>query len=408
MMLDIGRSSVDVELQLPASELGAALRLPLAERPAAVVGDYGSVIARYVAGHLTLRATDGQAFSYQQQSLFMRHTDNALWTSNDWVVLRARFDAPPGASTGKFALDYTVIVDRVLSHQALVYVRRDIRNAMLGDQPVLIATIGFGQTHGLIDGSSGSWWAGFSHLLSMGMRHIATGVDHLLFLIALLLPAALVARGGRWTRGHNGGAMVHRVVSVVTGFTLGHSLTLALVATEVIQVSSRVVESLIAVSVFVSAWHAWRPIFPGREHWVATTFGLVHGMAFADVLSGLQFDTWSLVVSLMGFNLGIELMQLVVLAMLLPILLALCSSTWEAWVRRSGAAIVGVCALGWLANRAAALRDPLQPLTDWLAAPPPWFPALLCAVSVGALVRVLAQGGLRRWMRGTTDFKLSR
>jgi len=87
----------------------------------------------------------------------MKATNDARWTSNDWLVVRGRFQAPGSASTEVFALDYNVILQRVMSHQALIYVRRDMRNGLVGDKPMLISTAGFGNTHIAVDGSDGSW-----------------------------------------------------------------------------------------------------------------------------------------------------------------------------------------------------------------------------------------------------------
>ncbi|MEP6501739.1 MAG: HupE/UreJ family protein, partial [Betaproteobacteria bacterium] len=264
------------------------------------------------------------------------------------------------------------------SHETMVYVRRDLRNGLVGDKPMLIGMAGFGNTHLAVDGSDGSWWQGVRRLFAMGMRHIAEGPDHLLFLLALLLPAPLLARGGRWVGRQGVRASARTIVGVVSGFTGGHSISLALAAAGWVAVPTRAVEVLIAVSILVSCLHAWRPVFAGREVWIASAFGLVHGLAFAEVLSGLDFDATTLALSLLGFNLGIEAMQLLVIAATLPLLLLLGGGARYAVVRLGGAAFAAACATGWIAERAFGLANPLQPVADWLAPPPLWF-----AVSVG-------------------------
>jgi hypothetical protein len=390
VMLDLGRTAISAELQLPMSELGSALGLPLASSPSTVVTQHGAHIAAYVGQWFSASSSDGRPYSLHVEAVETQTTANANWTSNDWVVVHLRLTPPAGAGTGVFALDDRVIVQRVLSHQILVYVRKDLRHGLVGDAPVTIGTAGFGNTRVTIDGSGGSWWHGFGRLFSLGLHHIAEGPDHLLFLLALLLPAPLLAHAGRWGQPVPGRVATRRIVAVVSGFTLGHSLSLAAATVGLVAAPTRVVESLIAVSILVSCLHAWRPLFAGRELWIATGFGLVHGLAFAETLVGLRFDATTLAVSLLGFNLGIEAMQLVVIAATLPTLLLLAGTRVRTPLRLGGAVFAAACASGWLAERAFGLHNPLQEVSDWLSPPPLWFAlslGLSSAVSLALLVR---------------------
>ena len=401
VLLDIGRQAIAVELQLPLSELGAALSLPLARQPLTTVTSDGARIEQYVREHFAIRGRDGQGWTMHIGAMDLKRTSNANWTSNDWLVLHATVEAPAGASTEVFALEDSVIVERVLSHQAMVYVRRDVRNSLLGDRPTLIATAGFGNTRVEVDGSGGSWWQGWRHLFSLGVHHIAEGTDHLLFLLALLLPAPLLAsRAGAHGRARWGAPRAFResaraIVGVVSGFTVGHSISLALAACGVVDVPVRAVEVLVAVSIGVAALHAWRPLFAGREIWVASAFGLVHGLAFAEVLSGLDFDGATLALSLVGFNLGIEAMQLAVIAATLPLLLWLATTRHYGAVRTAGAAFAAACAAGWVAERAFELPNPLAGVVDALAPPPAWLAASVAAAGVACALALV----LRTWPR---------
>jgi hypothetical protein len=169
-------------------------------------------------------------------------------------------------------------------------------------------------------------WSTFASTVPLGMRHIAEGKDHLLFLLALLLPAPFVAVGRRWVRHGSVRYGALRLLRVVTAFTIGHSITLGLAATNVVRAPVRPVEFLIAVSIFVTAIHAIRPIFPGREAWVAGGFGLVHGLAFATMIAGYGIDPWHTTLTVAGFNVGIELMQAAVLLVAVPWLLVMAQS----------------------------------------------------------------------------------
>ena len=225
-------------------------------------------------------------------------------------------------------------------------------------------------------------------MVRLGMHHIAEGTDHLLFLLVLLLPAPLAAAAGRW--GGSAGARrgATRLLRIVTSFTIGHSLTLAAAASGVVRAPSAAVEVLIAVSILVSAVHAIRPIFPGREALVAAGFGLVHGCAFATTIAGYGFDAWHTVLAVLEFNVGIELMQVAILVATVPWLLSLARTKVYAPLRVSAAAAAGVAALGWIGERALGLANPVGPLVDAAASRGPVLIAALAAMALLAEWRV--------------------
>jgi HupE / UreJ protein len=216
----------------------------------------------------------------------------------------------------------------------------------------------------LVAPASGPWWirvralvgswsnaAIFPTVFRLGMRHIAQGTDHLLFLLALLLPAPLLASGSYWTQSVGVRRSLFRILKIVTAFTLGHSLTLALASLGLVHVPSSPIEVLIAVSILVSAIHALRPLFPGKEPAIAAFFGLIHGLAFAATFSELGLGRWERVVGILAFNLGIETMQLVMVAVTLPSLLLLSRTRAYPFLRIGGALFAGCASVGWIAQR---------------------------------------------------------
>ena len=209
--------------------------------------------------------------------------------------------------------------------------------------------------------------SGLAAAFHLGIRHIAGGTDHLLFLLALLLPAPLLACGGRWREHATIRYSLLNILSIVTAFTLGYSLTLALAAFGIVSLPSRPVEVLIAVSILVSAIHAIRPLFPGREAVVATFFGLIHGLAFASALSELGVGKSYGLITILGFNLGIEAMQLVVVIAVLPSLL-LMSRTRIYWLPRIGGALLAALAsVGWIVERVLNVRNVINPFVEDVA-----------------------------------------
>jgi hypothetical protein len=151
-----------------------------------------------------------------------------------------------------------------------------------------------------------------------GVRHIWAGTDHILFLLALLLPAVLGRRGRDWIPGDGLGQVAAEVLKVVTGFTVAHSLTLALAGLGLVRLPSRFVETAIAVTVVLAAANNLRPVAHAR--WpVAFCLGLLHGFGFSNVLGDLGVGGTHLVTALLGFNAGVELGQAAIVAVFLPL-----------------------------------------------------------------------------------------
>jgi len=175
----------------------------------------------------------------------------------------------------------------------------------------------------------------------LGVHHIATGYDHLLFLLGLLLFRQSLGR----------------LAAVVTAFTLAHSVTLVVAAAGWITPPGALVELLIAASIaYVGAVTLLRPRTP-HGPWIALGFGLMHGFGFAGALSaalsGIAGKGW--LVALAGFNLGIEAFQLVLVVLAWPLFGRVDALAWSAWLRRLLSAIVLAAGLVWTIARAAAV-----------------------------------------------------
>lgn len=222
---------------------------------------------------------------------------------------------------------------------------------------------------------------GFASLFRLGMGHIAEGTDHLLFLLVLLLPAPLVVRCLRWHGSADVRESLVRILKVVTAFSVGHSITLALAAMGVVRVPSRPIEVLIAASILVSAAHAFRPLFPGREAGIAGFFGLLHGLAFATTLGQLGLGRWERMASILSFNLGIETMQLVVVAATMPSLVLISRTRAYPMLRTGGALFAGFAAAGWVVERLLGLRSSVDVVVGGIARHGVWIAGGLCVMS---------------------------
>src|SRR5262249_18746841 len=158
--------------------------------------------------------------------------------------------------------------------------------------------------------------------------HIWSGLDHILFLLALLLPAALVREGTAWSPRPGLWTTAREVLKVVTAFTVAHSITLCLSFFGLVTLPSRWLEATIALSVFAAAWNNLRPFLPGRAWVMALGFGLVHGLGFAGALRNLALPMRARGLALASFNVGVEVGQLAIVAAVLPLLYAASRRRW--------------------------------------------------------------------------------
>jgi hypothetical protein len=170
----------------------------------------------------------------------------------------------------------------------------------------------------------------------LGVEHILTGYDHLLFLFALLASSA-----NFW-----------EVLGIASMFTLAHSITLAFAVLGLVHAPASVVEPLIALSIIcVAVENMLGASRPRRRFAVAFVFGLVHGLGFADALSPLALGGWPLVRALAGFNLGVELGQVAAISLVLPILIVIGRLPSSALVYRCASLAIAVAGVYWLLGR---------------------------------------------------------
>ena len=395
VLLDIKSTGVGAELQLPLGELQLAFGHDVALHPETLVARLGPQLRAYIQAHVRPVGADGRAWAVTVGALGIQSTEQSYTGPFQTLTARLWLQPPAGADSRTFTLRYDVIVHQVVTHKTLVSIRQDWDAGVVATQPVEAGVIQLDPVNNVVPPleirQQGSWWQGFGSMVRLGMAHIAEGTDHLLFLLALLLPAPLLVLGGRWAGFGGVRYSLWRVLRIVTAFTLGHSLTLLAGAVGWLRLPGQPVEALIAVSILVGAVHAIRPLFAGREAYVAGGFGLVHGLAFASTLAGLQLDTGRMALSILGFNLGIELMQVVLIGVTMPWLWLLARTPTYAWLRPVGAGLALVAALAWLTER---LSGQGNWLTGHLARATSYAPWLLAAlVGLALLSWWLARAG---------------
>ncbi|ULA64121.1 MAG: conserved membrane protein of unknown function [Nitrospira sp.] len=300
-----------------------------------------AAIAAYALSRLTLTAGGTTCATAVTDHLIDHHTDGA------YAVLR--FTAVCSSTRAPLAVDYRLLFDLDAQHKGLLRLAHahNTRTAIFSrDVPA--------QTFPL---DTPSAWPEIRQYLREGIWHIWTGFDHLLFLLTLLLPAVLVRVNDRWQAVETFSSAARESAAIVTAFTAAHSLTLSLAALDIVHLPSRLVESTIAASVILAGVANLYPEIAQRRWPVAFAFGLIHGFGFAGVLSDFGLPQDALLLSLVSFNAGVEIGQLAIVALFLPLAYGIRqSSSYQPLIVRAGSVIIILIAFVWLIERALALK----------------------------------------------------
>ena len=298
-------------------------------------------IGAYALSRLILTSEEQACPAEPSAHLIDEHTDGA------YAVLL--FAAACAGPITQLHADYRLLFDVDAQHKGLLRLThgRQTTTAIFSrESPTQHFTVG-----------ETSRWMQVRQYFTEGVWHIWLGYDHVLFLLALLLPAVLTRTANRWNASENFSSVCWEVLRIVTAFTLAHSITLSVATLGLVTLPSRVVESAIAVSVLIAGLSNLYPQLIGRRWVVAFAFGLIHGFGFAGVLAELGLPPDALLLSLVTFNLGVECGQLVLVAGVLPLAYVLRHKrTYQRVVVAAGSLATAGIALLWLIERAFNLK----------------------------------------------------
>ena len=336
--LDIALRDLDRDLSLDADDDG-----PLTW--GAVRGSWAEVV-RVAADGVRL-AADGQPCTARAPTAAPQLDEH---TDGRYAVLLQTFDC--AAPVRRVEVDYRLFASSDPTHRGILRVVGPRGEA--GHSAVLVP--GARPQSFAIEPEVGAAGRSFAGFVFEGLHHIAIGLDHVLFLVTLLMVAVWRRDATGWVPRQGTSSAWKEALRLVTAFTVAHSLTLGLAASGVLAPPSRWVESLIAASVLVAAIDNLRPFLRGPRWVMVSVFGLVHGFGFAGPLQDLGLREGTLALPLLGFNLGVELGQLGLVALLLPL-----ASAWRAQpiyrmaVVRGGSAAIAVLAGVWTLERSLQL-----------------------------------------------------
>ncbi|MEZ5279095.1 MAG: HupE/UreJ family protein [Acidimicrobiales bacterium] len=343
----IDGAEVEVSIDVPLDLLGLAVGTELTS-DAFELSLKRSAIVDYLDEHLTL-AGGGTVAEPVFGPLTVVSVDGIEWAR---LVLTHDIEA----DDAPLVMTYDAIFEVDPDHRVMVTER------LAGSSEAVLAVIDRDQPSVTISstGETGHASSTWTVMVAEGYDHVLAGADHILFLLVLLVPAPLAVSRRRWVEGPSFRRAIVRVVRVSGAFTVGHSLTLALSAFGVVDFASRPVEVLVAGSVAIAAIHAWRPLTSHGEVVIAGSFGLIHGLAFAGILDDLGIARVQSATALLGFNVGVELAQLVVIAGTFPSLWVLSRTGAYTRFRKAAATLALVASTAWAVERVGGGGNPLS------------------------------------------------
>lgn len=242
---------------------------------------------------------------------------------------------PPSATAIRITATVTFVCPTAIGRLAL---RDDLPDVLGTDHHTIALVVWPGGSHSVAFGAEmretavrvGEGSQGAGSFFALGIEHILTGYDHLLFLLVLIL---------------RGGGLV-QLLKIVTAFTVAHTITLGLAVFDLVVLPGALVEAVIALSIaYVAAENLFPKYAISRRWTVSFLFGLVHGFGFSSVLKEIGLPQDNLLLSLLNFNLGVEAGQAAVVLLLLPLLIRMRQRSWEPKVAMGLSAIVLVVGL---------------------------------------------------------------
>lgn len=367
--MEVFDDSMEGRVEYPVSDLADVLDLEIPDDPegaeAAIEANLDTILD-YTGMHFAL-SQDGAEWDVEFRADFELLTPAA----GTYGVFRFDVDEEFDEMPRTFIVEFDGIVEAKPERSALFLVATDWRSGTFNNEANHLLVFTAENSRHVVDLGETSVSKAVLGVVGLGVEHIQIGSDHILFILALLLPSVLVFYPSLgWRPVESFGAGLWRILKIATSFTIAHTITLTLGGLGVVSISPGIVEPVIAISIALAALHNVRPVFYNKEWILAFAFGLFHGFGFAGLLADLGLDRSNRVLSLLGFNLGIELGQVAIILMLFPALFLLRRTLMYVRLMQVGSTGLIVIALGWFIDRVFGLDFGVDRIVDPILAWP--------------------------------------
>ena len=359
LYLRIYKSAIGGRFEMTAKDMNKALNLNLPDKMSLeIITPYLPQIKDYLISRSDFKSKDGK------ESYSVKFTETTVLNLEEMEdFARINFDLE-GVTKVPEELDikYDVLFDKDPMHKGMLIIEYNWKAGIVDNEALFSNVYSKGDTQQSLSLKDASIWKGFVALVKLGMWHIWIGLDHILFLVALILPsvvrrreeidgAALASSGYSWIPVDNFKSALWYILKIITLFTIAHSITLALASLNIINLNSRIVETIIALSIALAALHNITPIFKQKEWVIVAGFGLFHGFGFASVLGEKGLSGDYMILSLLGFNLGVEIGQVLIIFAIFPILYLIRKQIFYPAIIKFGSIALIFISLYWVVER---------------------------------------------------------
>lgn len=387
LYVDVTASTLTGRIEVPYADLEAVLGIEIRGSEAEIQNALGAnreAITAYLEEHLQFVGPDARPWPITFAAPTVFRPDD-VEENADYAVIDFEVDAG-GEIPRIFEVRFDPFLDELFGRSHLMLVQNDWRAGVFDGDEVLLTF--FPSTRSQVaDLGDASAWRNLSSSVGLGIEHIETGPDHILFLLALILPSVLVREPTGWRPTAGFGSALSRILRIVTMFTVAHSITFTLAGLGLLPLPpSRLVESIIGLSVAATALHNLRPVITNREWVLSFGFGLFHGMGFASLTASLDVTRSTQLVSLLGRNIGIEIGQAIVIVLLFPAVFLLRRLALYLPLMRAISIVLALLATGWAVERAFGVNLGVDRVVEPLFVYPR---AFIVAVLISGVAAVL-------------------
>ncbi len=323
LYLDVGDAALNGRVEMPYPDLRDVFGLEIVgtdEEVRAEIEANLDQLQRYAADNSAIGA-QGVAWPMEFDGFDLLFEGPVDENGLGYVILPFTTELPGPEVPQVMEVTFTPFLAEIDDRNNITLVSNDWRRGVFEEETNELLVHTLSSPSGTIDLGDSSQWKNFRASIDLGVDHIRTGPDHIFFILALLLPAVLILVSMAWKPSPSFAYSLLRIVLVATMFTIAHSITFTLAGLDYLPLPpSKLTESVIALSIALAALHNLRPVLGHREWLIAFVFGLFHGMGFAGLVEELDISRTTQLVSLLGRNVGIEIAQLIVIAVTFPLL----------------------------------------------------------------------------------------
>ncbi|MFT7597200.1 MAG: hypothetical protein ACI8TP_000118 [Acidimicrobiales bacterium] len=354
LYLDVTETTLSGRVEMPFADLRQFLDLELRGEPQEILTELeanADQLSAYAGSHFAI-GSNGEAWPVTFTEV--ERLDAEVTSDPEFGYAIVNFvTTPPVAQIPRmFDVTFDPFFDELPDERdALLLIGNDWAGGVLDNPEESLLRFDSNSRSQTVDLGDASWFKNFKASIALGLDHIKTGPDHILFVLVLLLPSVLIFSSG-WKPTASFGSSLWRVLKVVTMFTIAHTITFTLAGLDILPLPSpRLTETVIALSIAAAALHNLRPIAINREWVISFAFGLFHGMGFASLVSGLDVSRSTQLVSLLGRNVGIEIGQSLVVLAAFPALFLLRRTRFYQPFFVVGSVGLVIVSLGWMTER---------------------------------------------------------